>query len=48
MTFLVRYADSKTNDVKTELVKMIEVDAKDSSAEKLIQAFQAEIQLVYR
>ncbi|KAL6255498.1 hypothetical protein P5V15_013832 [Pogonomyrmex californicus] len=43
MTFMVRYVDSETLDVRSQLVKLINIDAKDSSAEKLFQAFKCEI-----
>jgi len=43
MTFLVRYVDAKTLDIRTQLVKLIDVDAKDSSAEKLFNALKCEM-----
>jgi len=43
MTFLVRYVDAKTLDIRTQLVKLIDIDAKDSSAEKLFNALKCEM-----
>ncbi|EFN72092.1 Zinc finger protein KIAA0543, partial [Camponotus floridanus] len=43
MTFLVRYVDSDTLDIRTQLVKLIDIDAKDCSAEKLFKAFELEM-----
>lgn len=40
MTFLVRYIDPETLDIRSQLVKLIDIDAKDSSAEKLFEAFK--------
>lgn len=39
MTFFVRYVDSETLDVRAQLVKLIEIDARDYSAEKLFNVF---------
>ena len=35
MTFFVRYVDPDTLDIRLQLVKLINIDARDSSAEKL-------------
>ena len=43
MTFLVRYVEPETLDVRTQLVKLINIDAKDCGAEKLFNAFQSEM-----
>lgn len=43
MTFHVRYVDPKTLDIRSQLVKLIDIDAKDSSADKLFQAFKNEM-----
>jgi len=43
MTFLVRYVDTETLDIRTQLVKLIDIDAKDSSAEKLFNALKCEM-----
>jgi len=43
MTFLVRYVDAETLDIRTQLVKLIDIDAKDSSAEKLFNALKCEM-----
>lgn len=43
MTFLVRYVYPETLDIRTQLVKLINIDAKDCSAEKLFNAFQNEM-----
>jgi len=43
MTFLVRYVDPETLDIRTQLVKLLDIDAKDSSAEKLFNAFKCEM-----
>jgi len=43
MIFFVRYVDSETLDIYTQLVKLIEIDAKDFSVEKLFHAFQCEM-----
>jgi len=43
MTFLVRYIEPKTLDNRTQLVKLIDIDARDCSAEKLYEAFRNEM-----
>lgn len=43
MTFYVRYVDSQTSDVRSQLVKLIDIDARDCSAEKLFNAFKSEM-----
>lgn len=43
MTFLVRYVDPKTLDTQSQIVKLIDIDAKNSSAEKLFEAFDNEM-----
>ncbi|KYN37919.1 hypothetical protein ALC56_07715 [Trachymyrmex septentrionalis] len=43
MTFLVRYVDPDTLDIRSQLVKLIDIDAKDSNAEKLFLAFKCEM-----
>jgi len=43
MTFLVRYVNSETLDVHSQLVKLINIDAKDCSADKLFNAFKMEM-----
>ncbi|KAM0727925.1 Zinc finger protein 862 [Formica fusca] len=43
MTFLVRYVDPETLDIRTQLVKLINIDARNSSAEKLFNAFKCEM-----
>ncbi|XP_070518013.1 uncharacterized protein [Cardiocondyla obscurior] len=43
MTFLVRYVDPETLDSRSQLVKLINIDAKNSSAEKLFDAFLNEM-----
>ncbi|KYN38056.1 hypothetical protein ALC56_07576 [Trachymyrmex septentrionalis] len=43
MTFQVRYLDPETLDTHTQLVVLINIDAKDSSAEKLFNAFKKEM-----
>jgi len=40
MTFLVRYVDPQTSDVRTELFELIHLDASDCSAEKLFTTFK--------
>jgi len=40
MTSLVRYVDAETLDIRTQLVKLIDIDAKDSNAEKLFNALK--------
>jgi len=40
MTFLVRYVDPQTLDVRTELFELIHLDASDCSAEKLFTTFR--------
>jgi len=39
MTFLVRYIDHESLDVRSQLLKLIHLDARDCSAEKLFNAF---------
>lgn len=43
MTFLVRYVNPETLDIHSQLLKLVNVDAKDSSAEKLFHAFKSEM-----
>jgi len=43
MTFLVRYVNPETLDISSQLVKLIDIDAKDCSAEKLFDAFKCEM-----
>lgn len=43
MTFLVRYVDLETLDIRSQLVKLIDIDARDCSAEKLFNAFEFEM-----
>lgn len=43
MTFNVRYVDPETLDIRSQVVKLINIDAKDSSAEKLFDAFKSEM-----
>jgi len=43
MTFFVRYVHPETLDICSQLVKLIDIDAKDSSAEKLFDAFKKEM-----
>lgn len=43
MTFLVRYVDPETLNIRSQLVKLINIDAKDCSAEKLFNAFEYEM-----
>lgn len=43
MTFLVRYVDLETLDIRSQLIKLIDIDAKDCSAEKFFNAFEFEI-----
>jgi len=42
MTFFVRYDNSKILDVQLQLVKLIDIDARDCSAEKF-NAFRPEM-----
>jgi len=42
MTFLVRFVDPETLDIRTQLIKLINI-AKNSSAEKLFNALKCEI-----
>jgi len=42
-TFFVRYVDPKTLDIRSQLVKLINIDARDSNAEKLFHAFRDEM-----
>jgi len=48
MTFLVRYIDSEISDIRTQLVKLIDIDDKDCSAEKLFKAFELEMTKHFR
>jgi len=43
MMFLVRYVDPETLDIRTQLVKLIDIDARNSSAEQLFSAFKNEM-----
>jgi len=43
MTFLVRYADPQTFEVRTELFDLIRLDASDCTAEKLFTTFRDEM-----
>ncbi|KAL6417908.1 hypothetical protein ACFW04_014250 [Cataglyphis niger] len=43
MTFLVWFVDSEILDVRTQLIKLINIDAKNSSSGKLFNAFKCEI-----
>lgn len=43
MTFHVRYVHPETLDICSQLVKLIGIDAKDSSAEKLYKTFRSEM-----
>lgn len=43
LTFLVRYVDSETLDLRTQLVKLIDIDASDCSAQKLFNAFEYDV-----
>src|SRR5580765_5994082 len=43
MTFFVRFVDPETLDIRTQLVKLINIDARNSSAEKLFNAFKCEM-----
>ncbi|KYN12429.1 hypothetical protein ALC57_15396 [Trachymyrmex cornetzi] len=43
MTLFVRYVDSETLNTYSQLVKLIKIHAKDSSAEKLFHAFKCEM-----
>jgi len=44
MTFLVRYVDAETLNIRTQvLVKLIDIDAKGSNAEKLFNALKYEM-----
>jgi hypothetical protein len=43
MTFLVRYVHPETLDVCSQLVKLINLDARDCSADKLFEAFKCEM-----
>ena len=43
MTFHCRYVDPKTQDIRSQLVKLINIDAKNSNAENLFHAFKNEI-----
>jgi len=43
ITFLVRYVDPETLDIHSQLLKLVNIDTKDSSAEKLFYAFKCEM-----
>ncbi|KAK0070594.1 hypothetical protein PV325_000373, partial [Microctonus aethiopoides] len=43
MTFFIRYINPDSLNVNSQLVKLINIDAKDSSAEKLFKAFRDEM-----
>ncbi|XP_070513038.1 protein FAM200A-like [Cardiocondyla obscurior] len=43
MTFHVRYVDPETLNIHSQLVKLINLDAKDCSAKKLFNAFKTEM-----
>jgi len=43
MTFIVRYVDSEASEVRTQLVKVIDIAARDCSAERLFNAFKSEM-----
>jgi len=43
MTFLVRYVNPETLDIRTQLVELIDIDAKDCIAQKLFKAFEFEM-----
>lgn len=43
MIFIVRYVDPETLDIHLQLVKLINIDDQDSSAEKLSQVFKDEM-----
>ncbi|EFN74653.1 hypothetical protein EAG_11867, partial [Camponotus floridanus] len=40
MTYFVRYVDPETLDIQSQLVKLINIDAKDCSVEKLFNVFE--------
>ncbi|XP_066598916.1 zinc finger protein 862-like [Prorops nasuta] len=44
MTFFIRYVDAITLDVQCRLLKLINIDAKDCSAEKLFEYFKEEME----
>ncbi|XP_070526379.1 protein FAM200A-like [Cardiocondyla obscurior] len=43
MTFHIRYVDPETLNIQSQLVKLINLDAKDCSAKKLFNAFKTEM-----
>ncbi|KYN05168.1 PREDICTED: uncharacterized protein LOC108771904 [Cyphomyrmex costatus] len=43
LTFLVRYVDPETLDIRSQLVKLIDIDTTDSNAEKLFLVFKCEM-----
>ncbi|XP_043252408.1 uncharacterized protein LOC122397348 [Colletes gigas] len=43
MTLLARYVDPRTLDVRSELLKLINLDARDCSSEKIFSAFRNEM-----
>lgn len=43
MTFFVRYVDPETLDIRLQLTKLINIDARDCSAEKLFQELKCEM-----
>jgi len=43
MTFLVRYINCETLDIHSQLVKLIDIDAKDCSTDKLFNVFKMEM-----
>lgn len=43
MTFFVRYIDPETLDMRSQLMKLINIDAKDCSAKKLFHAFKCKM-----
>ncbi|XP_070529959.1 zinc finger protein 862-like [Cardiocondyla obscurior] len=43
MTFLIRFIDPKSFNVRTQLIKLIDIDARDCSADKLFNAFKSEV-----
>jgi len=43
MTLLVRYVISETLNIHSQLVKLIDIDAKDCSADKLFNVFKMEM-----
>ncbi|XP_011159374.1 uncharacterized protein LOC105195594 [Solenopsis invicta] len=43
LTFIVRYVDPETLDVRSQLIKLIDIDPKDCSPDKFFEAFQCEM-----